>query len=352
MIEKAFFSIETNLGFNQSISKTRAIPNQVLASFNLSEPLKVKLIEKRNRFSQIYICVFETNTIIVRSAPIASAKLLELQCQAFSNLPKGLALRPIKNAEDNYVTLKSDNAWMAYPYVKGPLFDGSPNMAIPAFQHCLELTKQFELQGGQLSVEQRQLFPDINFDASRWQIAIDYLINYTPEPVLAALGEDLQLYLIQNGDRLLSFAEQLSSWDLEPASLTHYDLQHANIVMSEPFPTIIDVEDIYFAPKQISLSYCAFKLSRHVVFSNPSSRNWVVSELVPKITSMLKPSGVENKNELFGFSSVRNLNDIAYIYHLYHNKGIDFVLYDLRKKVLNLFEAAELTNCQAWVCLR
>lgn len=352
MIEQALYSIETNLEFNQSISKTGSVPNKVLASFDLSEPLEIKLIEKHNRFSNIYICVFESQSIIVRSTLIASAKLLELQCQVFSHLPQGLVLRPIKNVEGNYVTCESDYAWMAYPYVEGPLFDGSPNQVLPAFQRCIEVTEQLELLGGQLSVEERALFPDVNFDASGWKIAIDFLVYDTPEPVLAALGKDLQSYLFQNNARLSSLVERLSTWPLPPASLIHYDLQHANIVMSEPFPTIIDLEDIYYSPKQISLSYCAFKLSRHVVFSNPGSKTWVISELVPEMTSMLKSSGVENRHELFGFSSIRNLNDIAYIYHLYYDRGMDFVLYDLRKKILNLLEAAELSDCLDRVGLR
>jgi len=78
----------------------------------------------------------------------------------------------------------------------------------------------------------------------------------------------------------------------------------------------------------------------------------VISELIPEMTSMLKPSGVDNQDMLFGFSSIRNLNDIAYIYHLYYERGMDFVLYDLRKKILNFLEAAELTGCPDRIGLR
>lgn len=352
MIEQALYSVETNLEFNQSIPKTESVPIEVLASFDVSEPLKVKLIEKHNRFSNIYLCVFESKSIIVRSTQIESAELLGLQCHVFSRLSEGLALRPIKNVKGDYVTCQFNCAWIAYPYVEGPLFDGSPHQVMHAFQRCLEVTDELELLGEQLSTEERELFPEVKYDASGWQIAIDYLVKDSPEPVLAALGKDLQSFLVQNYARLSALVDELSCWSLPTGSLIHYDLQHANIVMSEPSPTIIDLEDIYFSPKQISLAYCAFKLSRHAIFSNPHSKAWVISELVPEMTSMLKPSGVDNQDTLFGFSSMRNLNDIAYIYHLYYERGMDFVLYDLRKKMLNVLEAAELTGCPNRVGLR
>ena len=39
---------------------------------------------------------------------------------------------------------------------------------------------------------------------------------------------------------------------------------------------------------------------------------------------------------------IRTLNDISVIIDLYKNKKIDFVLYDLEKKLLNLFEIADM----------
>lgn len=349
---QALYSIETNLEFNHRVSSAGKVPHSVLESYKLPVPDKIRVIEKHNRFSDIFVFEIDSKRVVVRSTSATSAKLLELQCRVFSWLPSDFGLKPLYNTEGNFVTCENDLAWIAYPYIEGPLFEGDSDQVLIAFQRCLEVAEQFESIGNRLSAEEKRLFPQVKFDSSAWKSAVSNLIIEVPEPVLVALGSDLQSFFVQNRTRLLSLVDELSTWPLPPAALVHYDLQHANIVMSEPGPTIIDLEDIYFAPKQIAISYCAFKLSRHVVFNNQGLVSWVIAELIPEMTAMLKSCGVDGREELFGLATIRNLNDLAYINHLYYDRGMDFVLYDLRKKVLNVLECAELAGCSGRVGLK
>jgi hypothetical protein len=352
LIERALYSVETNLGFKHGIASLDQIPSIVIDSFRLPIPDKVKLIEKHNRFSSIFIIEKNAKKVVVRSSPVSLAKLLELQCQVFWDLPGKLGLKPLLNTNRNFVLHEEGCAWIAYPFVEGLLFDGDPDQVLQAFSRCLAITTQLRLTGCLLSAESLKLFPVVEFEPVKWKKTFDLLIGDLPKPLLIALGDDLHFFLKQNQSKLMALIDELSSWRLQKPSLVHYDLQHANIVMSSSDPTIIDLEDTYFAPVQIAVSYCAFKLSRHVLFRCRDKKEWVISKLMPNMLELLEPFGIESRRELFGYSAIRTINDIAYIFQLYYDREMEFVLYDLRKKVLNLLEVAELTSCSDRVGLR
>lgn len=345
MIEQALYSVETNLVFDKKETQVERVPEAVLAAFQIPVPLNVKCIEKHNLFSKIYVCQSEIGGVVIRSTSASEESLLEKQCEVFSSLSKGVVLNPLKNSDGTFVTVNCGLAWTAYPYVDGNLYGGEPDEALNAFEHCLQVAYQLKSIGELLSDCKANIFPQVSLDPASWENALNLLMHELPKPLLEALGEDLHEFLVGQEEKLALLIQDLYSRQLSPASLVHYDLQHANIVMSEPKPTIIDLEDVYFAPIEVALCHCAFKLARHVVYVDTALKPWVISKLVPAMTAKLTPVGIRSNVELFEYSAIRTLNDIAYIFHLYNDKGKDFVLYDLRKKVLNLLEAAELTGC-------
>lgn len=345
MIQQKLFSVETNQRFDQVNLSPEDFPLDLLKSYGLNNPTKFKSIDKKNQFSKIFIVESESNKVVFRSTSGIIANLLEKQCQVFDRLSDDMCLKPYKNSNNKFVTVASGQAWIAYPYVEGPLFDGSSNEVISAFHRCLDVVQELRVFHDKNLLNEKEVFPHVKFNPALWLDAINLMIGDLPEPLLDALGKDLQLFLIENKHAMWKLIDELSAISLSSVVLTHYDLQHANIVMSKPKPTIIDIEDVYYAPMQIAVSYCAFKLSRHVVFSNIDMRTWVKMELIPQISEQLGNYGIYSKQELFEYSAIRTLNDIAYIFDLYMNKKNSFVLYDLRKKVLNLLEAAELTEC-------
>jgi hypothetical protein len=345
VIEQALYSVETNLVFDKKEAKVEHVPEAVLAAFQIPVPLHVKCIEKHNLFSRIYVCQSEIGEVVFRSTSASEKKLLEKQCEVFSSLSKGVVLNPLKNSNGTFVTINCELAWTAYPYVDGNLYGGEPDEALNAFEHCLQVAYQLKSTGEHLSGREANIFPQVSLDPVSWGNALNHLMHDLAKPLLEALGEDLHEFLVSQEEKLVRLIQDLYSRQLSPTSLVHYDLQHANIVMSKPKPTVIDLEDVYFAPFEVALCHCAFKLARHVVFVDAVHKPWVISKLVPAMTAKLMPVGIRSNAELFEYSAIRTLNDIAYIFHLYNDKGKDFVLYDLRKKVLNLLEAADLTGC-------
>ena len=233
---------------------------------------------------------------------------------------------------------------MAYPYVKGWLFSGDPNEAMKAFDCGLKLSKLLAARGQRLNNLEMEILPTVNANPQCWLNSIETLTSHLCHEVQRAMGSDLQRLLIDKKPALLSLAEDLGKHDVRSNTLVHYDLQHANIILSESMATVIDLEDIYLASKKTALAYCAFKLSRHVVHKNPKLKSWVKGFLLPEMIAQLGPFEIKDKQDLFDFATIRTLNDISNILTMYYDEKIEFVLYDLRKKILNLFELAALTD--------
>lgn len=352
MIGQALYSVETNLDFRETATDDILFPDSVLSSYRLTRPISVKRIEKKNLFSEIFLCKYPSTTIVIRSTGNTAENLLEIQCRIFSGLEGNAVLKPLLNSDNRFVTSAEGHLWIAYPYIEGLLYEGRLDQLLIAFHRSVEVARLLKSTGENLSPAERQVFPEVSFEPNSWKQAIERLTGDLNEAIIQALGADLHAFIQSNKTRLEDLVGLLSGRNLPDSYLTHYDLQHANVVMSDPEPTIIDLEDIYIAPLEIALSYSAFKLSRHAIFVDPASKSEVIEKYVPQICEIIKDDGIYDRRDLFEFSSIRTLNDIAYIFHLYFEKNLEFVLYDLRKKVLNLLEGAELTGYPETVGLR
>ncbi len=351
MIDNALYSIETNLAFPVSSVPVTSVLSKVLNAFGYDSPRDAKVVEKANIYSSIHFCSCGSEALVVRASEATHGEILELQCQIFRSFPEGVGMRPLKSCFGNYVHYFREKAWIVYPYLRGALFDGSLVEAQAAFARCLNVIDRIRSAGLKMNDDQRRLLPQVNFDAEGWRKSIAYLCTPDDEAIRQALGADLCRFLATTKNSLLALIERLAARELPISEVTHYDLQHANIVITSSGPQIIDLEDVYSAPPQVAACHAAFKLARHTLFVDQTKRCRVVAEVMPEFVQYLKPLGIAGLTDLFEVSAIRTINDLNGILDNILEKNQSFLLYDLRKKALNLLEAADLTACRKQVGL-
>ncbi len=349
MIEDALYSIETNLEFPTSLVSATPELCEVLDAFGYVSLYEVRVVKKTNSNSSIYFCSCVGEELVVRSSDVSHGSMLEVQCQILDSLPDGAGLRPLMNRFGNYCFHSKDKVWIVYPYIRGVLFDGNDKIGQVVLRQCLDVIEN--LRRIRIAEDQRELLPRVNFDADGWYRSIEFFCAPNDEDVTSALGPDLYFFLVTARGPLLDLVDRLAKRKLPVSEITHYDLQHANVVVTPYGPQIIDLEDIYFAPPLVSACHAAFKLARHIVFADRVKRRSVMRGVIPAFMRQLEPFGVKRLVDLFEISAIRTINDLNGIrVNILENNQLA-VLYDLRKKMLNLFEVADLTDCRKQVGL-
>ncbi|MDH5645366.1 MAG: hypothetical protein OEZ01_05130, partial [Candidatus Heimdallarchaeota archaeon] len=100
-----------------------------------------------------------------------------------------------------------------------------------------------------------------------------------------------------------------------------------------------------FANDQISLAHLVFKLLRHMIWLRPSRRNEVCQHILPAVLEKLDSLGCSDlaeREKIAAHAFAHTLSDLAAIMHLTFESGRQDLLYDVRKKVLNIFEIADI----------
>ena len=280
--------------------------------------------------------------VLRRSAP-ATQSAVEAQCQLFALLPPGTALMPLRCGDD-FTVLADAWVWMAYPFLAGSPFDGGLDALDDAVGSAFALIDHLQSAGRRLDAAYVRELPKVTLRPDAWQPAVDALMDDSRAALSAALGADLRDALQGRRKRLEDMVSALKSVSLGPLAPTHYDLQHANMLMTPMGVRVIDIEDVVIAPPLLTACHALFKLARHQVFRDRASRDEVVARVIPRHLDAL---GIEGgARRFFMVSELRTIDDIAGILRRVDD-GFDYVLYDLRKKALNLLEAADLSGCGA-----
>lgn len=343
MIKNKLYKLETNIDFGLKDINLDIISKKIYQSYKFHELINIKQFSKKNLFSKIYLLKFKNKKkIVFRSCNKEKRKELENQCKALNDLSNSETIKFLLNNDSNLVTDFKDESWIAYEYIEGHVYDGELNNFDFVFDQCVNFSKKLSFYGEGLADEEKRYFRQIKFDTFLWKNSIDFILNSNDKKIFNYLSKDLIKILTDNFDILKKIIIELCRKDFGKNDLVHYDLQHANLLISKFKVKIIDIEDICYAPINISLSYCAFKLARHIVYKNNENINQVKIKIIPKILEKLSYCGIKSKNDLFSFAMIRTLNDISMIIDLYKNKKFEFILYDLEKKLLNLFEIADI----------
>ena len=121
--------------------------------------------------------------------------------------------------------------------------------------------------------------------------------------------------------------------------LIHNDLNHANIIINDDTPIFLDLEDIVFEVPEISITHSLFKLLRHRILQKHASivdTEKTITAFLPRLTA--DGYNIQDKETLFLYGIARIFSDIHTIFmNVIEDKDYSLV-YDLEKKIHNLFE--------------
>ena len=153
-----------------------------------------------------------------------------------------------------------------------------------------------------------------------------------------ALGPTYKSLVRCDQQKLMAEIEKIIPFVPKRQTLVHYDLQHANILINHDTIRFIDLEDIYFAPKSIAVSHALFKLIRHSIYRNKRDYREILSGSKYDLILMAKELLNLEEREVYYSALMRTVNDLTNIVNAQLDKHDDRYLYDLRKKVSNLYE--------------
>jgi aminoglycoside phosphotransferase (APT) family kinase protein len=129
--------------------------------------------------------------------------------------------------------------------------------------------------------------------------------------------------------------------------VVHNDLQHANILINKAKPYFLDLEDLCLGSPNLAAAHCIFKLLRHAVFGG--ARLGDMQAAADKLPALLCAHRCwsADQSSLRAHMAYRIWADIDLICQV-HLKGNSSYLYDLEKKICNLFELDLLLGESKW----
>ena len=118
------YSIETNAVYERHPIGVAHIPEKVLLAFGMAKLVSVDIVKKPNKNSSLYRVCCDNGIFILRSAPLYQRYIIELQCSIISSLVTQDFIDPIASTNTKFVVESEKLGWIAYPELKGEIFDG------------------------------------------------------------------------------------------------------------------------------------------------------------------------------------------------------------------------------------
>lgn len=345
------FTIETNLHFPRVAVATDPEIGDVARAFGFDGIDSVAQIEKRNRRSRLFRVHSGNRRVMIRAVPQEIQPTTEIQCMIAAMVEPEMTVVPLRTRSGSFTHVSGRSAWMAYDEVKGRVFSGSVEHVPTIIETAARLHHALAKINSTLSAAARARLPVRVHAVEEWpelfrRLALEAQ-DVRWDKLRIALGGDGRAILSGGRDvieeALRSASDLLSS---TPVSLVHADLQHANVLMRSGRPIFLDVEDIGFDGLEIALAHAAFKLLRHSAYVGRATCDEIAGGAIPAVCALLARSGyaIETPHDLWRYGAFRILSDVYAICRLWLDEGDDSLLFDLEKRVHNLFELRTLTG--------
>lgn len=345
------FRVETNRGF--AWHPTAPSPALVAAArgFGHQPPGEVFVLSKPSPTSALYRFASGGRRLILRSVDCAYRDSTELQCRAVTAIAYPNVIKPLLSGRGSYTVEAGGRAWMAYPEQPGEVFPGRGGRAEVVIAEAVRLENELARVAPQLGDCRR--LPVVHHRPERWPRFFRELTGTDRYAALLRthLSPDSRAVLQADRDAITGWADDLVALPVAAGRrLTHNDLQHANVLVSERGPIFLDLEDVCFESPEVALGHAIFKLLRHTVYIG-DQRLEKACALVPPVLRGLRDTGfaIGDAADLFAYGAYRILSDIWEIVALSVEHGDDSALYDLEKRIHNLFELHFLLE-DAWTC--
>jgi hypothetical protein len=322
------YRLETNTGYVWRAAAVEA-PSAAARSFGLPPAQAVAELEKPSPTSRLFRLDTASGRFVLRAADAAHALTLDQQAAVANAVAYERIVKPLRARDGSYAQVLDGQAWIAYPEQPGELFTGDNCPLDTVVAEALALV--VALRRLEPRAETSAL-PTVRHAPDAWARLVERLPDEAP-----SLEEETRELLAANASELVELAERLGTLRLRP-SLVHDDLNHANVLVSDGAPFFLDLEDIRLESPEIAAAHAVFKLVRHAAYTGARAPGELRAEAVPRAVELLRESGVgiADRDELFAFAAYRNLSEI----HEIVTTGSG--LYDLEKKIANLFELYDL----------
>jgi len=310
-----------------------------------------KRVAKCNPRSAVYSVSTAEGRLIVKSTDLSLAHRLEAQCAIACAAAETGLIQPLSIGEGSFVIEEYGQAWIVYQAAEGEIYDGK-NLPLDAL-----MLATWDLIAHLRSLSETDRIESWSHRPGIWRRSLTVLTNASVcGDVLAksgiALAPSTVDMLVEHSDllgELVTNAVVLAE-QLVPA-IVHNDLQHANILASRGTPIFLDLEDICREAPQIALTHGLFKVVRHCVYCGAESRHHA-RERLPRILERMAahPAWDGAQATAFDYAALRIISDISETLAPWIEDRVPGGLYDLEKRIHNLFELIDLfRGRQSWI---
>jgi aminoglycoside phosphotransferase (APT) family kinase protein len=332
------YRIEADMRFERRPCDPRQF-DALVEQFNLPAATAASEIVKDNRLSAIVVARCGDKDVVFRRCHRELAAQVERQSRIFATLRGARVVRPLRANSGHHCYSDRRGAWITYRYVAGQIYcDAShpPFAAIEAALRCVVALTVWEKD----HPAEAALLPAIERSSERWGDLAARLLDLRWRD---AIGEETATLVADAAPAIRDLQRACSGAASDPQGLAHADLQPANIIAGPDGVTVIDLEDVCRDDVLLSAAHAIFKLTRHAVLLGVLSVERARSDLCARGLALAESLGIRlGGQDARRLAARRTLDDISNILCHAENPSTRWMLYDLRKKIHNLFELAEL----------
>ena len=314
----------------------------------MAKIVSVDIVKKPNKNSSLYRVCCDNGIFILRSAPLYQRHIIELQCLIISNLATQDFIDPIASTNTKFVVESEKLGWIAYPELKGEIFDGQNCNIEFIIQEVFLFIRKLSLAARGLSEQERLMLQGPIHRPHIWHDVFGELIAFqeaSESTLYHALGKTGHLLLRQYKNQFVATLEKIIDLlEKTERTLVHNDLNHSNVLVQDGKLRFLDIEDIVFENRKVALSHAIFKLFRHKIHAGSQSVSDKLRTSLFRQISVAEKFACDpmSKDEFFLFGAYRIISEICEITMFFIEKNDPSRLFDLEKKIQNFCELCDL----------
>ncbi len=358
MTSGILFRIETNVGFAWLPVVANEKLRNVAHRFGQARDSEFEEIRKPSLTSRIFRAQASASGILLRRVPPDRIESTIRQCEIMVALNQENTVRPLPiedrsrssqaEAVSDFVLRDMDGAgWMAYAALPGQIYSGQGDQARRAIAAMIGLQRAFKDLEASLLPDQKAATPAARHRPEIWAATMGWFLDRSEpdHPAQIVISAETRTLLSAHAQALHGLVRELSKFEAgNDSGLVHNDVNHANVVVGpDGTPGFLDIEDICFESRAIALMHGVFKLLRHAVYTGAASVDQRSRDIFGSALTRMEEADLASldRTSAFAFGAYRIVSEIVEIIETARN-GDHSRLYDLEKKLHNLFELAQL----------
>ena len=342
---RQLFHIETNSDFHWKQIDITNVLTEVAKKYGFRHVTQASIVQKLNHNSVICRMVTDQGNFILRSVSSDEETVVETQCDIVISVAYPSIIKPIRQENGKFSCVLNNRVWMAYPEQKGNIFSGKECSVEIIIKEAIALENALQDVEQVIPFEKKRKLPIVKHHPEEWMPFFNTITNSTEQTNPPFIDENLSAEgkksLWKNREFISSCVGKAAQLPIgNQLGLVHNDLQHANILICDHRPFFLDIEDICFENREIAIAHTVFKVLRHTIFSGTNNVAELRQTVVPRVIKLLGLEGfkIYGPTDFFLYSSYRIISDIWEIVRYTLHFQNESQLYDLEKRICNLFE--------------